>query len=81
FVAWDYDRVIGYNNFFPREFAQTTRFYGWGKKDDKMPETLIHHCISLVRHPKYHRKGIGTSLIKHSLDWCRENGWQQFEVH
>jgi len=81
FVAWDDGLVVGYNNFFPREVAQTTGLYGWGNKHDLFQGSLVHHCISLINHPNYRRKGIGTNLIRHTLDWAKENGWLRFEVH
>ncbi|MHC4690443.1 MAG: GNAT family N-acetyltransferase, partial [Planctomycetota bacterium] len=36
--------------------------------------------ITSIRGP-YRRKGIGSSLIKHSLKWCKKQGWKRFEVH
>lgn len=81
FVAWQDECVVGYNNFFPREIAQMIRFYGWGNDEDATPGTLVHHCISLTNNPDYRHRGIGTSLITHSLNWAMENGWHRFEVH
>jgi len=73
--------VVGYNNFFPREWARKMSFYGWGTEEDSSPRTLVHNCISIRANPEYRRKGIGTSLIRHSLIWARDNGWERFEVH
>ena len=81
FVAWVGDRVVGYNNFFPREVAQDIRFYGWGTEEDTEPSTLIHNCISILNNPKFLRKGIGTNLMQRSLSWAKANGWKWFEVH
>ena len=81
FVAWKNGGVVGYNNFFPKEIAQITRFYGWGTEQNARYSTLVHHCISLVQNPDYRRKGIGTGLISRSLDWAKQNGWHEFEVH
>ncbi|HKI47285.1 MAG TPA: GNAT family N-acetyltransferase [Balneolales bacterium] len=81
FVAWENGCVVGYNNFFPSEIAQITRFYGWGTGKDVKYSTLVHHCISLVQNPDYRRKEIGTGLINRSLDWAKQNGWHIYEVH
>ncbi len=80
FVTWEADKVVAYHTFFPREIAQQIKFFGWGTDEDTDPKTLVHNCITLVR-GKYRRRGIGTSLVKHSLQWAKENGWQRFEVH
>lgn len=81
FVAWENGCVVAYNNFFPHEIAQMTRFYGWGSDSDISHGTLVHHCLTLVRHPDYRHNGIGTNLITHSLNWAAQNGWRRFEVH
>lgn len=81
FIAWHGFKVIGYNNFFPHEVAKSIQFYGWGNETNNSATTLVHHCISIAGHPEYRRKGIGTALIKHSLDWAKHHGWKQFEVH
>lgn len=81
FVAWIGGRIVGYNNFFPREVAQDIEFYGWGRQEDDTSSTLVHNCISIIRNADYRRKRIGTSLIACSLDWAKQNGWKRFEVH
>lgn len=81
FVAWIGDRIAGYNNFFPREWADRIRFYGSGTAEDRSPDTLVHNCISIKANTKYRRRGIGSSLIRRSLGWGRDNGWDRFEVH
>jgi GNAT superfamily N-acetyltransferase len=81
FVAWVGGRVVGYNNFFPREVAQDIKFYGWGRPEDDTPLTLVHNCISIIRNADYRRKHVGTRLIGRSLDWAKQNGWKRFEVH
>lgn len=81
FVAWKNGCVLGYNNFFPKEIAHIIRFYGWGTEKDTQQSALVHHCISLVNNPDYRRKGIGTGLMSHTLDWAKQNGWHIFEVH
>ena len=81
FVAWVGGRIVGYNNFFPGDWARKIRFYGWGQEQDIPPRTLVHNCVSVKVDPLYRRKGIGTDLIRHSLDWGRTNGWRRFEVH
>ena len=81
FVAWSEDRIVGYNNFFPREVAQDVRFHGWGTHEDKEPQTLVHNCVSVLRNSAYRRKGIGTNLIQKSLSWGKANAWKRFEVH
>ena len=80
FVAWEGDKIIAYHNFFPHEIARRVRFYGWGGSEEDRPHTLVHNCITLVRGP-YHRKGIASNLIRHSLAWGGDNGWKRFEVH
>ena len=81
FVAWVGGRIAGYNNFFPREWARKIGFYGWGREENTSPRTLVHNCISIKLNERYRRKGIGTSLIEHSLDWAKQAGWKRFEVH
>ena len=81
FVAWVGGRVVGYKNFFPREVARDIRFYGWGTEEDTEPSTLVHNCVSLLSNPHFLRKGIGTSLVRHSLSWGKANDWKRFEVH
>ena len=81
FVAWVPGGAVGYNNFFPREWARRIQFYGWGTDEGDAPQTLVHNCISIRGNPEYRRQGIGTSLIRHSLAWANDNGWQRFEVH
>ena len=81
FVAWVPGGIVGYNNFFPREWAQRIRFHGWGTEEDDAPRTLVHNCISIRGNPEYRRQGIGTSLIRSSLTWAKDNGWKRFEVH
>ncbi len=80
FVTWEGDKVVAYHNFFPREMAQETRFFGWGAEEDTFPKTLVHNCLTMVR-DGYFRKGICSSLVEHSLKWAKENGWKRFEVH
>ena len=81
FVAWEGDRIIGYTNFFPREIARQIKFYGWGEAEGERPDTLIHHCISIVRNPNWRRRGIGTGLVRHSLEWAQAHRWKRYEVH
>ncbi len=81
FIAWEGDRIIGYVNFFPQKIAQKIKFYGWGDTKDEQPDTLIHHCISVIQNPNYRRKGIGTDLIRHSLEWAETRAWKRYEVH
>jgi len=81
FIAWEKDRIIGYINFFPHEIAQKIKFYGWGETEGEQPDTLIHHCISIVQNLNYRRKGIGASLIRRSLGWAKTNQWKRYEVH
>ncbi|MDR2036944.1 MAG: GNAT family N-acetyltransferase [Bacteroidales bacterium] len=81
FIAWEKDRIIGYTNFFPHEIARKIKFYGWGETEEEQPDTLIHHCISIVRNPDYRHIGIGSSLIRHSLEWAKTNQWRRYEVH
>ena len=80
FVVWEKKKVVAYHTFFPREMAQRIKFFGWGVEKDILPQTIVHNCITSIRGP-YRRKGIGSSLIKHSLKWCKEQGWKRFEVH
>ena len=80
FIVWEESKVVAYHTFFPREMAQKIKFFGWGKEEDTSSQAIIHNCItSICGH--YRRKGIGSSLIKHSLKWCKEHGWKRFEVH
>ncbi len=81
FVAWSERKIVGYNNFFPREVACDMKFHGWGTDQDAEQSTLVHNCISVLQNPTYRRKVIGTSLIKASLSWGKTNGWKRFEVH
>lgn len=81
FIAWKGDRVIGYTNFFPHEIARTMKFYGWGEMENEGSGTLIHHCISMIQNDNYRCKGIGTSLVRHSLDWAKIHQWKRYEVH
>ena len=81
FVAWEKNRIIGYTNFFPHAIAREIKFYGWGGEEEVQPGTLVHHCISIIRNPDYRRKGIGSGLIRHSLEWARMHGWKRYEVH
>ncbi len=80
FVAWLDDKIVGYHNFFPREMARKIRFFGWGNPEDTQPKTLVHNCITHVR-GLYSRKHIATRLIRQSIRWATENGWQRFEAH
>ena len=81
FVAWHEGKIVGYNNFFPREIAADIRFYGWGTEEDVAPKTLVHNCISILRNDSFRRKGIGTNLMLHSLRWGKSEGWRRMEVH
>lgn len=81
FVAWAGERVAGYINFFPREIANNVRFYGWGTPEDTASLTFFHNCISIPRNSDHRRKGIGTALLRHSLQWGKDNGWKRMEVH
>lgn len=81
FVAWHEGKIVGYNNFFPRQIAREIRFYGWGTDEDISPTTLVHNCISMLRNNKFRRKGIGTNLMLHSLRWGKSHGWERMEVH
>lgn len=81
FVAWDGTAVVAYNNFFPDVMAARIKFYGWGGREHSALGTLVHNCLSMVRSPVYRRQGIGSSLIRRSLDWAGAAGWQRFEVH
>lgn len=79
-MTWEGDNVIAYHNFFPREMAQEIKFFGWGTEEDTHEKTLVHNCLTMVR-GRYFRKGICSSLVKHSLEWAKQNGWKRFEVH
>jgi GNAT superfamily N-acetyltransferase len=81
FIAWENDRIIGYNNFFPSRIARDINFYGWGNNENTSSDTLVHNCISIVSNDKYRRHKIGTNLIKKSLEWAKKAGWKHFEVH
>ena len=80
FVTWEGDKVVAYHNFFPREMARQIKFFGWGTDEDNTEETLVHNCLTMVR-GKYFRRGVCSSLVKYSLVWAKENGWERFEVH
>lgn len=81
FVAWYENKIVGYNNFFPREIASEIKFYGWGTENDVVPKTLVHNCISILQNDKFRRKGIGTNLMLRSLRWAKSEGWKRMEVH
>ncbi|MBN1997940.1 GNAT family N-acetyltransferase [candidate division KSB1 bacterium] len=81
FVAWYEGKIVGYNNFFPREIAKDIRFYGWGTDEDIASNTLVHNCISILRNDNFRRRGIGTNLMLHSLRWGKSQGWERMEVH
>ena len=81
FVAWCEGKIVGYNNFFPREIASDIRFYGWGTEKDVVLKTLVHNCISILRNDSFRRKGIGTNLLLNSLRWAKSEGWKRMEVH
>ncbi|MFC1764916.1 GNAT family N-acetyltransferase [Planctomycetota bacterium] len=81
FVAWCEGKIVGYNNFFPREIAFEIRFYGWGTEKDIAPNTLVHNCISILQNDNFRRKGIGTNLMLHSLRWAKSEEWKRMEVH
>jgi GNAT superfamily N-acetyltransferase len=81
FVAWEGEAVVAYNNFFPGDMATRIKFYGWGGRERSAPGTLVHNCLSMVRGPAYHRQGIGSALIRRSLDWAGAAGWRRFEVY
>lgn len=80
FVVWEGRKVVAYHTFFPREMARRIKFFGWGTEEDTIPQTILHNCITSIR-GRYRRNGIGSSLIKSSLKWCKEQGWKRFEVH
>ena len=80
FVTWEEHSVIAYHNFFPREMAREIRFFGWGTEEDTHERTLVHNCLTMVRGP-YFRRGICSTLVRRSLAWAKEKGWQRFEVH
>lgn len=81
FIAWEKDKVIGYMNFFPHIIAQKMKFYGWGETEGEQPDTLIHHCISLVQSMNHRHKGIGADLTRHTLEWAKAHKWKRYEVH
>lgn len=81
FVAWEKDRVIGYTNFFSHEIAREMKFYGWGGEEEEQPDTLVHHCVSLIRNSQYRRQGIGSSLLRRTLAWATAHEWKRYEVH
>ncbi|MGV8094470.1 MAG: GNAT family N-acetyltransferase [Mangrovibacterium sp.] len=80
FVAWDEDKIIAYHNFFPQEIAKQIKFYGYGFDSPQADNTLIHHCLTIVK-GDYLRKGISSRLVKESIAWARSNEWKRFEVH
>lgn len=82
FVAWDRDRVVAYNNFFPKEEAKDIGFYGCVcDTDSGSPEkTLVHNCLTIIK-GDYLRKGICSRLMQESVIWAKANGWKGFEVH
>ena len=80
FVAWDKDKVVAYHNFFPLEVAQKLKFYGYGFGLRQRNKTLIHNCLTIVK-GSYLHKGISSQLVRHSINWARENNWERFEVH
>jgi GNAT superfamily N-acetyltransferase len=80
FIVWERSKVVAYHTFFPRQMAQRIKFFGWGTEEDTSSYAIVHNCVTSIRGP-YRRKGIGSSLIKHSLKWCQEQGWKRFEAH
>lgn len=80
FVAWEKNKIIAYNNFFPLEIAQKIKFYGFGLASSQPDNTLIHNCLTIVK-GEYLRKGISSRLINESINWAKENNWKRFEVH
>jgi len=80
FVAWDNNKIIAYNNFFPIEVAKQIKFSGHGFDSTYNDKTLIHNCLTIVK-GDYLRKGISSRLIKTSIDWAKANDWKRFEVH
>ncbi len=80
FIVWERSKVVAYHTFFPRQMAQRIKFFGWGTEEDTSSQAIVHNCVTSIR-GHYRRKGIGSSLIKHSLKWCKEQGWKRFEVH
>jgi hypothetical protein len=80
YVAWENDKVIAYHNFFPLEIAQDIRFFGFGGNVIRYNKILIHNCLTILGHD-YLRKGICTALVKNSINWAIQNGWEKFEVH
>jgi len=80
FIAWDGDKIIAYNNFFPLGIAHKIKFYGFGLEKSQPDKTLIHNCLTIVK-GDYLRKGISSRLIKESITWAKENNWKRFEVH
>ena len=81
FIAWIENSVVGYNNFFPCQFARDIGFYGCGQEQRDTSRTLVHNCISVIQNSQFRRQGIGTNLIQHSLGWAKQNDWERFQVH
>jgi len=81
FMAWEKGKVLGYITFFPHEIARRIRFFGWGCTEENLAGTLVHQCISLVRNARYRRRGIGSALVQHALEWGKANNWKRYAVH
>ena len=43
------------------------------------PKVLRVQCASVAMNPPLYRKGIGTAMLQHLVDWARESGWERIE--
>ncbi|MEN6627192.1 MAG: hypothetical protein ABFD69_13290 [Candidatus Sumerlaeia bacterium] len=77
FVAWDGPLAIGYNTFFPKDWMPTRHA---PKPEQKQPDTLSHHCISVAEPVAMGEETVAADLLRHTFDWARANGWERFEV-
>lgn len=77
FVAWQGEMVLGYNTFFPRNWSPTLPR---GQADLISQGTLVHHCISIADSEKFREDEMAGEMIRRSLTWARDHGWERFEV-
>lgn len=85
-LAWSGDEIVGFANFYPAALQPPVALcpdvdsepegkFGETQWPDSPGDTLSISCVNISR--AFQRKGIGTKLVRHVIDWARENGYRR----
>ncbi len=77
YLAREKDAIVGQLIFLPKQYARRILMPTSPSSDD-MEETLSINCLFVLR--EFGGKGIGSEMIRMTVDFCKEKGFIQLEA-